>query len=95
MILKVIPQSEIFKLREKHKDTLIEEYNKEREFLSKVICPRCKTKLASKVNIDNPFSDYKLLPNVLMYCNSCGIELEPYTGIVTKSGTGTDIIKSI
>ncbi len=79
MILKTIPQSEIFKMRQNYKDSLIDEHNKQQEFLRNVRCIKCGSEVQSKINITNPFSKGKIMPNILSKCIECNLEFNPYS----------------
>jgi len=85
MILKVLPQDMIVKLREKSTDPLTDAYKKEKEFLEKTTCPRCASKVHHKINARTPFTEGRLLPNILIECGKCGIEADPYSGLITKA----------
>ncbi len=79
MILKTMPQSEIFSMRQKYKDTLIDAHNKQQEFLKNVKCLKCNSETQSRVNPVMPFSKNKVLPNIISKCVECAFEFDPYT----------------
>ena len=85
MILKFIPQDKNLELRKTHEDVLGRERSREVDYISRLQCVQCNSKVTSKLNADRLFTPGKLLPNLIMVCDKCNIEFEPYSKIVTKA----------
>lgn len=87
--LQLLPQEETKALLEKYggqKDLVTEADSTVKEYLETVECPECRSHVTPFVNPQNPFSPGKLTPNFLCRCDSCGCELEPYSGVIVKEG---------
>jgi hypothetical protein len=82
----VLTEEQIWKLLEGHHDVLTPLAQKESDFLKRCPCPNCgKGDLIKRVNSRRPFTAGSALPNMLLYCDGCEVEFDPYSKMVTSA----------
>lgn len=82
MIFKTMKIEEIRKALKGHSDILKSTYEDVVKFFKTLSCPRCHSEVMAIVNSRAPFRDGSIVPNYFAKCKVCGIEFEPYTGII-------------
>jgi rubredoxin len=83
-----LSEKEIKKLLKGQQDILTPMVNKEEAFFRAARCPGCGAGGAiSFINSSRPFAPGNPLPNKLLRCQSCQLEFDPYTGLITKCPT--------
>ena len=80
------------RLVEGHVDVLSGESERLDAFYENFTCLRCHGQLDRRYDPRVAFSaPDALLPRPLLFCNNCGFEIEPHTGVVSETGNASKI----